>query len=164
MGKLSKTRYALAFEASCLLRYGDKYDYSKVKYVNANEPIIIGCPTHGEVEVTPKQHLKNGGTGCIKCDDEIAKTKRKSGKYSKRKGSNYENEIARELREVCCPGVVTSRSESKRMDDKKVDLVDTEGKLPFYVQLKKTKATPNYFKIREESGLTAKPFCLIWNR
>lgn len=28
--------------------HGDKYDYSKVGYVNWNTPVIIICPKHGE--------------------------------------------------------------------------------------------------------------------
>lgn len=89
------------------------------------------------------------------------KKKTRSPKYSRTKGNAYELKIAKELKELGFPGIVTSRSESKRMDDKKVDLIDTEGKLPVYIQLKKTQATPSFFKIREESGLTDKPFIII---
>lgn len=32
--------------------HGDKYDYSKVKYVKAKEKVCIICPIHGEF--TPK--------------------------------------------------------------------------------------------------------------
>ena len=28
--------------------HGDKYDYSKVKYVNARTKVFIICPEHGE--------------------------------------------------------------------------------------------------------------------
>lgn len=45
--------------------HGDKYDYSKVKYVTNNEKVIIGCPIHGYFEMTPHIHLS--GCGCTKC-------------------------------------------------------------------------------------------------
>lgn len=63
--------------------------------------------------------------------EQTDKPKRKrSNSYSRNKGHAYETQIAKELRELGFTGVVTSRSESKRADDNKVDLVDTEGKLP----------------------------------
>ena len=42
-----------------------KYDYSKVKYINANEDVIIICPKHGEFKQTPNNHLNC--QGCPKC-------------------------------------------------------------------------------------------------
>lgn len=48
--------------------YGDKYDYSKVKYANPNTKITIICPIHGEFEIYPYNFLK--GNGCPKCRKE----------------------------------------------------------------------------------------------
>jgi len=45
--------------------HGDKYDYSKVEYVNANTKVIIICKEHGEFLQKPMSH-KNG-SGCRKC-------------------------------------------------------------------------------------------------
>ena len=45
--------------------YGDKYDYSKVNYVNGKTPVTIICPVHGEFEQKPYYHL--AGNGCPKC-------------------------------------------------------------------------------------------------
>lgn len=45
--------------------HGDKYDYSKVKYINRNTPVIIICPIHGEFEQIPSNHLQ--GKGCFRC-------------------------------------------------------------------------------------------------
>ena len=45
--------------------HGDKYDYSKVEYVNTKTPITIICPIHGEFKQTPGDHLK--GHGCLRC-------------------------------------------------------------------------------------------------
>ena len=84
-------------------------------------------------------------------------------KNNRKRGNSYEVKIAKELRELGFPGVKTSRSESKSMDDKKVDLVDTEGKLFFYPQLKKLGRMPNYFTIEKECPLKDKPFVVFWD-
>ena len=49
------------------LVHGDKYDYSKVEYINNTTDIIIVCPIHGEFKQTPQTHLKKNGYGCKKC-------------------------------------------------------------------------------------------------
>lgn len=91
-----------------------------------------------------------------------AKNKRtRSARYSKTKGNHYEQKIAKELRELGYKGVVTSRSESKSTDDNKVDLIDKEGKLPCYIQLKATQATPAYYTIKKECSFNDKPFVVI---
>lgn len=45
--------------------HGDKYDYSKVNYINSNTKVIIICPKHGSFEQLPLNHLR--GQGCPKC-------------------------------------------------------------------------------------------------
>ena len=90
--------------------------------------------------------------------------KKKTGAYCRNKGHRYETKIAQELRNLGFTDVVTSRSESKSMDDKKVDLVDRSGKLPCYKQLKNTVNTPQYHAIKKECPLKDKPFIVIWNK
>jgi very-short-patch-repair endonuclease len=46
--------------------HGDTYNYSKVKYKNAGEKIIIICKKHGDFLQTPNSHLSKE-SGCIKC-------------------------------------------------------------------------------------------------
>lgn len=87
--------------------------------------------------------------------------KKKTGAYCRNKGHRYETKIAQELRNLGFIDVVTSRSESKSMDDKKVDLVDRSGKLPCYIQLKNTVNTPQYHAIKKECPLKDKPFIVI---
>ncbi len=43
----------------------DKYDYSKVNYVNNRTKVCIICPKHGEFWQKPNAHLN--GCGCPKC-------------------------------------------------------------------------------------------------
>lgn len=45
--------------------HGDKYDYSKVDYVNNKTKVCIICHEHGEFWQTPNCHLR--GTGCPMC-------------------------------------------------------------------------------------------------
>lgn len=45
--------------------HGDKYDYSKVKYVGSNTKVCIICPKHGEFWQLPSGHLS--GSGCKQC-------------------------------------------------------------------------------------------------
>ena len=54
------------------LIHGDKYDYSKVSYVNSETKVTIICPKHGEFKQSPHCHLK--GQRCFYCaHEEIAK-------------------------------------------------------------------------------------------
>ena len=45
--------------------HGDKYDYSKVNYINTNTKVCIICQEHGEFWQTPNSHIN--GSGCPKC-------------------------------------------------------------------------------------------------
>ena len=45
--------------------HGDKYDYSKVEYVNNHTKVCIICPEHGEFWQMPSSHLS--GNGCLLC-------------------------------------------------------------------------------------------------
>lgn len=52
--------------------HGDKYDYSKVEYINAKTKVCIICPEHGEFWQKPNNHLM--GKGCIKCSGNLKNT------------------------------------------------------------------------------------------
>ena len=45
--------------------HNDRYDYSKVEYVNAHTKVCIICSEHGEFWQTPNNHLN--GNGCPLC-------------------------------------------------------------------------------------------------
>ena len=53
--------------------HGDKYDYSKVVYLQNKQRITIICPEHGEFEQIPSNHLK--GFGCKKCSNQYKPTR-----------------------------------------------------------------------------------------
>ena len=93
--------------------------------------------------------------------------RKRSGRYQKCKGNSYERQIARELRELGFEGIKTSRSESKSTDDNKIDLLDKASLDSVFageIQLKKTKATPSYFTIREQTTWNNDLFCILWNK
>ena len=48
------------------LKHGDKYNYSKSKYIGTHDKIKIICPIHGEFEQEAKAHVYRG-SGCITC-------------------------------------------------------------------------------------------------
>ena len=39
--------------------HGDKYDYSKVEYINNRTKVCIICPIHGEFWQIPINHINN---------------------------------------------------------------------------------------------------------
>ena len=45
--------------------HGDRYDYSKVKYINNQTKVCIICPIHGDFIQRPLDHIK--GSGCPEC-------------------------------------------------------------------------------------------------
>ena len=55
--------------------HSNKYDYSKVEYVNNQTKVCIICPEHGEFWQTPVKHLV--GRGCPKCGKESRREKRR---------------------------------------------------------------------------------------
>ena len=55
--------------------HGDKYDYSKVEYVNNRTKVCIICRIHGEFWQTPYSHLS--GKGCKECGYERSKLKQR---------------------------------------------------------------------------------------
>ena len=44
--------------------WGNKYDYSKTKYIEADDKVIIICNKHGEFEQIPSNHYKYGCASC----------------------------------------------------------------------------------------------------
>lgn len=52
------------FIENAIKTHGNKYDYSKVIYLNNKSKITIICPIHGEFKQRPDMHLRNG---CPKC-------------------------------------------------------------------------------------------------
>lgn len=66
--------------------HGDRYDYSKVKYISYNNPVTISCQVHGEFKQSPAAHIHQK-QGCKWCsgnykyafEDFLEKSKNKHG-------------------------------------------------------------------------------------
>jgi hypothetical protein len=87
-------------------KHGNKYDYSKVNFVNNKTDVIIGCPTHGDFPLDPGHHLM--GVGCRKCagrgltnDDWIQRAKDVHGNKYDYSKFNFEKAITKTI--VICP-------------------------------------------------------------
>ena len=84
-------------------------------------------------------------------------------KKSRNKGSSFEMEIVNRLKEIGYSNVCRSASESKKLDNNKVDIADPSNELEFAIQAKYTQNLPNYFKL-QESCPDPRPFCLLWKK
>ena len=58
--------------------HSNKYNYSKVIYINSHTKVCIICPEHGEFWQTPSNHLQ--GKGCPKCKFDILTNKNRKTK------------------------------------------------------------------------------------
>ncbi|MBR6517584.1 MAG: hypothetical protein IKT40_12205 [Bacilli bacterium] len=67
--------------------HGDKYDYSKVNYINNSTKITIICPIHGEFEQLPSNHLSKNG--CPRCVDKSKKSTENFIKKANKIHGNY---------------------------------------------------------------------------
>lgn len=66
--KLSTEEKTTEFIRKAIIVHGDKYDYSKVVYINTRTKVIIICKVHNhEFLVTPHNHLL--GTNCPICGE-----------------------------------------------------------------------------------------------
>lgn len=90
--------------------------------------------------------------------------KSKQAKRNRTKGNGFELEIIKKLKEIGFTGCVSSRSQDKRADSNKIDIVDMDKKLPVNIQSKYTTNTPNYFAIRDACSDKETPFTLVWKK
>lgn len=79
-----KTKEEFLNEAKKL--YGNKYDFSKVIYVNSKEKVKIICPQHGEFLKSPNKFLL--GQGCNYCAGQVKLTQESFLKRAKEKHGN----------------------------------------------------------------------------
>ena len=72
---MGKKLIANDFIEHSIIKHGEKYNYSKCKYVNSTTSVIIICSVHGKFSQRPKNHMR--GDGCNKCGEDRAAKKRK---------------------------------------------------------------------------------------
>ena len=87
--------YKETFIKKAKIIHNNKYDYSKVEYINNKTKVCIVCPQHGEFKQTPNSHLQ--GHGCPKCKSDKARLKLnvfiKKSKIIHKEYYNYNNVI-----------------------------------------------------------------------
>ena len=88
-------------------KFGNKFDYSKVRYVDTDTPVEITCPTHGKFEQTPYHHLKSKmgcpfeGTARQNTKLFIDKAKKVHGDFYDYSKVDYKNKDSKVL--ITCP-------------------------------------------------------------
>lgn len=94
-------------------RFGQKFDYSKFRYVNATTKSTIICPEHGEFEQCADKHLSLT-YGCPKCS--------LKGRGDARRGAKFDNTKAR-----ITPEEYLERFRAKHGDKYALDLAGYAG-------------------------------------
>ena len=68
--------------------HGNKFDYTKVEYINNKTKVCIICPIHGEFWQYPQDHTK--GVGCSKCNGGVSHSNEEwLEKFKKVHGERY---------------------------------------------------------------------------
>ena len=75
--------------------HGDKYDYSKVKYINARTNVTIVCPIHGEFDILPYNFINRG---CSKCNKENNKKEKLERIKKEKEIKTYIKKVEQEKR------------------------------------------------------------------
>lgn len=90
---MSKRKTVEQFIKESRVVHGNKYDYSKVEYINNSTNVCIVCPKHGEFWQTPNTHLQ--GRGCKKCGREICGEKlKKPDSFLEKATKKYGNKFS----------------------------------------------------------------------
>lgn len=100
----------LNYIAKCQKKHGNKYDYSKTKYIGTHEKVYIICSIHGGFWQLATNHLQ--GQGCPDCVDKTKQTTTCNNELFKDKAilkhgnkydySNIEYKNARSILEIKC--------------------------------------------------------------
>ena len=83
--RITKEEKANIFIKKSKEKFGDRFDYSKVKYADSQTPVTLICKEHGEFNIDMYKHLYYEDGGCPLCEKEekanafIKKSKEKFG-------------------------------------------------------------------------------------
>ena len=91
----SETKTTEKFVLEARKVHGDKYDYSRTKYLSAKDKVCIICPEHGEFWQEASSHLS--GCGCPKCNHIISKAEIEIAEYVR---SLYDGEVTTNCRNM----------------------------------------------------------------
>jgi hypothetical protein len=110
---MAKKQTLQEFIDKAVKKFGNKFDYSSVEYINSNSHVTIKCPKHGDYQQTPDRHLQSR-CGCPSCGVEEISNKKQSNLKDFIKKANkihnnfytYENTVytsAKEKLTITCP-------------------------------------------------------------
>ena len=85
---LQKSVKTSFFIQKSVKKHGNKFDYSKVNYINSTTKVCIICTEHGDFEQTPASHLS--GKGCPNCKHRNQSTEDVIKRCIKIHGSNFD--------------------------------------------------------------------------
>lgn len=91
-------RFFKQFLEKAKASHGEIYDYSLVDYINADTKIKVICSSHGEFEITPRNHTK--GSGCRDCyyEKKVCKPRSNTEEFIKKAvvihGENYDYSLS----------------------------------------------------------------------
>lgn len=95
---------------------------------------------------------------------QTVRKKRSVGAKNRSRGIRFEQKIINELKDLSNDQeICSSRSESKKLDNSKIDIYDPNHIFPCYFQLKSTQKIPNIKSINEEVKKKDLPLCIIWS-
>lgn len=141
-------------------------DGSKQQY----ESLQIASEKSGLSEASIKVRCNKGKAGSFNKKDKIhcrwineSTFRHYQAKKSKNKGSGFEAEVVKRLKDIGYANVCRSAGESKSLDNKKVDIADPSGELDFAIQCKHLQNFPNYFSIKESCS-DPRDFVLLWKK
>lgn len=61
-----KSKKTQTFIKQATEAHGDKYNYDKVVVEKMSKKVIIECPVHGEISISPRRHIEMGCQHCVK--------------------------------------------------------------------------------------------------
>lgn len=106
---MSKKKTTEEFVHEAILIHGNRFDYTKVVYINALTPVEIVCKEHGSFMLKPNSHLSKK-TGCQNCSHNKQKTLEEFVQESTKKhNSKYTYELLTEYHGLNYKGVITCK-------------------------------------------------------
>lgn len=104
-------------------KFGNRFDYSEIKYVNAQTPVILICKEHGiRFSTTPSNHLISRFGGCSECYNRYVESTKKLDKPKKPKLTEEEKKEIRKKRFI----ESAIKKFGDRYDYSKVEYIDSK--------------------------------------
>ncbi|VVC05900.1 Uncharacterised protein [uncultured archaeon] len=131
--------------------HGNKYDYSKVHYVNSHTHVIITCSIHGDFEQQPAHHLK--GHGCPCCKE--SRGERRIRVYFESKNIDFKQQVRLD---DCCNVKALPFDFALHKNGNLTGLIEYQGKQHYMIN--ELFGGENGFKSRQQNDKIKKSYAL----